>query len=1587
MSKDFYSKDLDAVLTVPDDWTDEQVWAYEDSLRPTALKQIGGAFSGVLPGIIKSAARNVEGAGGLTDSDTLKSIAAKMRDNPVSSYLIERPQELDNTGRDVGELAGDIAFQLVPGLAARAVGAGAKIARGLSALGSMAGMAGEATQEVERNRAEGMQVSPEHAQAAAWAAAPLGLADLIPLGRYIPDDIIGRKLAQTGTAKLAARAAGTGVLEGATEGLQTAGVNLGERLIYNPNQGVGEGVIPSAEVGAGAGALIDFALSAAGRRVARKGLANIRRSQGESPELNQLDRESVGIRRTEAGDADVQYLPTQDPNWLRSHMPFLETASQSIYGVPISQLDAGVAIDLDRKIEQLRNVAQIPDKDIIDVLQSINTDGPKPSPTMPRNLIDSLMSGPDQPLQYVPYLSPGPAPIGDTPAPPPYSVDLGTLPQELPMYREYRPRVETEGMTPGKQMPKRPLDLRLTDEGTFELPSLFTPVTREQLASYRSEVEADRKRMDDQFMRKQFIEDPLENITVERKQPSVKPYIGRVETEGITPDKPIPSKLPELRMTDEGTFVEPKRTLFSLDGGDKNTYTIDGLRQEIDAGTKPQIALDLFEDLKKKGVDDLVSTQLVDTITTPEGVSSTPAGYFKNNIITLALAGRDADSLRSTLHHETVHALKQAGLFTDAEWSTLQAALRPEVTMTPAERREYNVAYQGDKALIAEEAVAKGMQRYYTGDYKPSSSVASILKEKFGILDSVRTVMEKTQSGEIGSRPLPYDLNAIPDTPALSMSPQDEADFKETFGSPDRRGLLTKTKEAVQQYRQAKGIDNFFSRVRQQGLDRRAGIEKLSREAGSKTDESAIVATRFADLAGNLAAASFVNGPVVMEGTADSGHFRASGKGGVFRGDGPLAKLAEKGDDKKLYLAMDALRTERLFNQGRLKNIDPKKIARNKAYMKDPLIVQAADELNQHFNASIDIMEKSGMLSQDAAEKMRDSNYFPFYRQMVDVDENGNLVARDPEGFESIIVKSPSVNSAALTDIKQLRKLKGSDARKADPVQNITRNTFALTSAAMRNVAARRVMREGLQLGYVKQTTAKDPKKQTVWVDGKPQYYRVLDPLLHDSILAAGIQGGAMLDFSALPSKWLRESVTLSPMFMIRNGLRDATQVWAQGYTTLPFQKIIPSLRDTATRQMLDNYGVTGTGIRGEGIDDTAAKLEANLKRPGMLKRIGKLRDTSEAIGRVTVANAVKSRGGSDLQAAYEALELLNFNRKGSSPIAQIVSALIPFLNARAQGIDVLYRTTKGQGQTSSRQLLLRSMYLTGLTALYTFLSMGKDYYENALPEERDNYWFIDVGLEEPIRIPTPFELGILSKTLPERLINLAFGSDTLGDTSKSVKRAISSTLELNLPQAVKPPMEAYYANYDTFRQRPVVPMAKERLEKPMQYDDYTSEISKAIGSAANMSPMQIDHIIKGYTGSLGVMALSGVDALLKEGVRPEIREPHTIPIVGGLFQRKDGGRMLVDYYELRTLAEKAAATQKEMAKQGIRDGKERDRAQKAALVKALDPIDDRLSDLRKMKDAVEKSNQISASQKRDALNLIRQREIQATRVAQRFRE
>ena len=346
---------------------------------------------------------------------------------------------------------------------------------------------------------------------------------------------------------------------------------------------------------------------------------------------------------------------------------------------------------------------------------------------------------------------------------------------------------------------------------------------------------------------------------------------------------------------------------------------------------------------------------------------------------------------------------------------------------------------------------------------------------------------------------------------------------------------------------------------------------------------------------------------------------------------------------------------------------------------------------------------------------------------------------------------------------------------------------------------------------------------------------------------------------------------------------------------------------------------------------------------------LGALTTKSDGATRLAVYDAVyndmKKRGFNEAEAqsegAYQALEIINFGRRGLSPVFRIITAAIPFMNARIQGLDVLYRSATGkysaidkleQGETLQdlqnkimRKFGLRASMMIGATLLYYLMVSDTDEYKAVKREVRDDNWIIPFIPGYPTKIPIPFEVGMLFKAIPERLIDMAMGEDAVEKApGKSIWRQFGTSAEVPFIggdigiQAHKPLFEAVI-NRNSFTNTEIVTYYKLKEHPAYQARQSTNEVARVLGEALNISPMKIEHVLTGYTGTLGGYVLDIMDVFARSITGTPIMPPNIndIPVIKRLFVDLDrSGGLQQQFYELRFEVDRAVATLNDLKKQ-----------------------------------------------------------------------
>lgn len=541
-----------------------------------------------------------------------------------------------------------------------------------------------------------------------------------------------------------------------------------------------------------------------------------------------------------------------------------------------------------------------------------------------------------------------------------------------------------------------------------------------------------------------------------------------------------------------------------------------------------------------------------------------------------------------------------------------------------------------------------------------------------------------------------------------------------------------------------------------------------------------------------------------------------------------------------------------------------------------------------------------------------DINYIPFYREMEDGDVSQVMTA------------------SGLSNQQFSKALEGGVSPFADLMENTLRNMNHILSASMKNQAAVATLNAASKLGgaepnlkvpyymidnkvYYRSNdemvgdgsvkswmTTQGDGTVKVMVEGQPTHYNVLDTLLLDSIASIGYLGpkSKFLDVARGFKNVLQFGVTISPAFKVNNLIRDSVQAMAvSDLRKNPFANVVngwalsdrnnPAHISALAGGALFNFGTTyegdqavltkrliKAGVKEEHILDTSAKIKNELKKA--FDKYQEYGNKSESANRMALYQQLKDKGYSHLEASFYARDLLDFSMQGSWPAFRLLTQVVPFLNARVQGlyklgrdginptVRVFYNSLTGKEikQTDRQKAesfgIVTSAVCLASLALY-FAFKDDEEYKKRDDWDRDNFWWFKLpGMDYALRIPKPFEIGAFG-TLAERVAEQIFDQGAEGKQfEKSLKNMITNTFAVNLPQFVKPLVDLY-ANKDSFTGAPIESAGMERLSTQERATDNTSPLAIALGGLSSfslpgegMSPVQVDYAIKAYFGWLG---------------------------------------------------------------------------------------------------------------------------------------
>ena len=579
-------------------------------------------------------------------------------------------------------------------------------------------------------------------------------------------------------------------------------------------------------------------------------------------------------------------------------------------------------------------------------------------------------------------------------------------------------------------------------------------------------------------------------------------------------------------------------------------------------------------------------------------------------------------------------------------------------------------------------------------------------------------------------------------------------------------------------------------------------------------------------------------------------------------------------------------------------------------------------------NSLVTLWEETGLFTKEQADEYRSKeNYVPLFKSREDL-ENGVHGGYGGTGTKTV---------------KGVKKLGGSEEVR-NLWENMDRHYASMIAAAYQNQTRKVATGQLKALGAAEIVANDNPDVNLRYRDPTSEFADdkgIVSAIVYNPNTLAAFQMmhyelGPILKAFSWSTRMLRTGALVNPMYWIKQLIRDpihATLVANSGIVT-PFHALgdyINILRkDSPEAQILAERGVIGQVDSTIDIHDFLKTAGQERTKKGVLDkaihRIMQMHEASDAATRVSIYKkqfkAAKEKGMTDEQATnfavHKSRESINFASRGNSPTLNAIRHMIPFVSAQITSLDTVYRAMSAkhlsgtEREEARRAFRNMAMTMTMMSLAYAWMYSGDDDY-NKLPDTvKDNNWLIPNPFKEHtfIKIPIPFEVGYLFKTIPEAGARYLMGNSTGREVLKSYALGLENNLPggaigggTGIPQALKPIVETT-TNYSFFTGRPIEGMSDQG--KPVEFrGDKASEFARLMShyglKNVGLSPAKIDHLIQGYTAELGTFTTGVVSSAIEtaEGKLPPAKNIEEEPFFKSFMTNPNSSKAVADFYDL----------------------------------------------------------------------------------------
>jgi hypothetical protein len=253
-------------------------------------------------------------------------------------------------------------------------------------------------------------------------------------------------------------------------------------------------------------------------------------------------------------------------------------------------------------------------------------------------------------------------------------------------------------------------------------------------------------------------------------------------------------------------------------------------------------------------------------------------------------------------------------------------------------------------------------------------------------------------------------------------------------------------------------------------------------------------------------------------------------------------------------------------------------------------------------------------------------------------------------------------------------------------------------------------------------------------------------------------------------------------------------------------------------------------------------------------------------------------------------------------------------------------------------------------------------------------------------------------KVLPERVMEYSMGDDTGQDFARAMGRHFLSTFAFNpIPQTIVPIVEAT-TNKSFFTGRPILGQGMEDIAPQFQATPTTSKTATELANFYNSiisflpapvakelqaSPVILEHLIQGYTGTMGMYAMQTMDYIVSANseVPNASKRFEQMPVIKRFLVDPQARGTVTAFYDMKNAVDQMTRTANYLERTMNFEDQTKFVQENVKVLATKEYVSDLEKTMKEFRDQklMIRSSTMDAETKRSMLDMVEQMELQLT--------